>query len=101
MSVSVSVKVRVTLGWFVSSNSLVALSVTILWIKPAIYLCQFSNAVLLDRRSTAITDLILKARGKYQKLPKAKCKHRKLSMWDICIDIYEQPQMCNEVGKSK
>jgi len=43
--VRVSVTVRVIFVCFVSSNSLVALSVTIWWIKPAIYLCQFSNAV--------------------------------------------------------
>ena len=45
VSVRVSVMVRVSLGWFVSSNSLVVLSVAISWIKPAINLCQFSNAV--------------------------------------------------------
>ena len=45
VSVRVSVTVRVSLGWFVSSNSLVELSVAISWIKPATYLYQFSNAV--------------------------------------------------------
>ena len=53
VSVRVCVTVRVSLVWLISSNSLVALSIAIWWMKyitPAIYLYQFSNAVQVDGR---------------------------------------------------